>query len=116
GAEDGGCGGGMGERRERGGGSISKAVRARLGEPLRVSYGPGELEKLDIYRARKPNAPIFLFVHGGSWRGGSARNNAYPAEMFVNAGANFIAIDFIDINQAGGDLPLLAAPDRKTDA
>src|SRR5262245_2052834 len=73
--------------------SISNAVRARLGEPLRVSYGPSELEKLDIYRARKPNAPIFLFVHGGSWRGGSARNNAYPAEMFVNAGANFIAID-----------------------
>jgi|SRR5262245_3447768 len=89
--------------------SISNAVRARLGEPLRLSYGPGELEKLDVYRARKPNAPIFLFVHGGSWRGGSARNNAYPAEMFVNAGANFIAIDFIDINQAGGDLRLMAA-------
>jgi arylformamidase len=89
--------------------SVSNAVRARLGEPLRLSYGPGELEKLDVYRARKANAPIFLFVHGGSWRGGSARNNAYPAEMFVNAGANFIAIDFIDINQAGGDLRLMAA-------
>src|SRR5215472_433516 len=90
----------------------ANAVRARLGEPLRVSYGPGELEKLDIYRARKPNAPIFLFVHGGSWRGGSARNNAYPAEMFVNAGANFIAIDFIDIKKAGGDLRLMAAQVR----
>jgi arylformamidase len=87
-------------------------VRARLGEPLRLSYGPSELEKLDIYRARKPNAPIFLFVHGGSWRGGSARNNAYPAEMFVNAGANFIAIDFIDIGQAGGDARLMAAQVR----
>src|SRR5262249_58600653 len=91
----------------------STAVGARSGEPLRVSYGPSEIEKLDIYRARKPNAPIFLFVHGGSWRGGSARNNAYPAEMFVNAGANFIAIDFIDIHQAGGDLGLMGPPEGK---
>src|SRR2546430_15769626 len=32
--------------------------------------------------------------------------------MFVNAGANFIAIDFIGINQAGGDLRLMAAQVR----
>jgi arylformamidase len=98
----------MGDQIQKRVASVSNAVRARLGEPLRLSYGPSEFEKLDIYRARKPNAPIFLFVHGGSWRGGSARNNAYPAEMFVNAGANFIAIDFIDINQAGGDLRRMA--------
>jgi arylformamidase len=102
----------MGDQIQKRVASISSAVRARLGEPLRLSYGSSELEKLDIYRARKPNAPIFLFVHGGSWRGGSARNNAYPAEMFVNAGANFIPIDFIDIQQAGGDLRLMAAQVR----
>src|SRR5437899_628224 len=102
----------MGDQIQKRVASISNAVRARLGEPLRVSYGPGELEKLDIYRARKPNAPIFLFVHGGSWRGGSARNNAYPAEMFVNGGANFIAIDFMDIGQAGGGLRVMASQQR----
>ena len=102
----------MGDQIQKRVASISNAVRARLGEPLRLSYGPSELEKLDIYRARKPTAPIFLFVHGGSWRGGSARNNAYPAEMFINAGANFIAIDFIDIKQAGGDLRAMAAQVR----
>src|SRR5262245_52426810 len=41
--------------------SVSDAVRARLGEPLRLSYGPSDIEKLDVYRARKPNAPIFIF-------------------------------------------------------
>jgi arylformamidase len=89
--------------------SASNAVRARLGEPLRLGYGPSEIEKLDVYRARKPNSPIFVFIHGGSWLGGSARNHGYPAEMFVNAGANFIAVDFIDIRQAGGDLRVMAA-------
>jgi len=102
----------MGDQIQKRVASISNAVRARLGEPLRRSYGPSQPENLDIYRARKPDAPIFLFVHGGSWLGGSARNNAYPAEMFVNAGANFISIDFIDIKQAGGDLRLMAAQVR----
>jgi arylformamidase len=94
--------------------SQSEAARARLGEPLHVSYGPSEVETLDVYRARKPDAPIFMFFHGGSWLGGSARNNAYPAEMFVNAGANFIVPDFIGIKEAGGDLRLMAAQVRRS--
>lgn len=92
--------------------SVSDAVRARLGEPLRLSYGPSEIEKLDVYRARKPNAPIFIFIHGGSWLDGTARSHGYPAEMFVNAGANFIAIDFIQIKEAGGDLRVMAGQVR----
>jgi arylformamidase len=92
--------------------SISEAVRRRLGEPLRLAYGPSEIEKLDVYRARKPNAPIFVFVHGGSWLNGTARDHGYPAEMFVNAGANFIAIDFIQIKEAGGDLGRMAGEVR----
>jgi arylformamidase len=93
--------------------SQSEAARARLGEPLHFSYGPSEIEKLDVYRARKPNAPIFVFVHGGSWLGGSARNNAFAAEMFVNAGATFVVLDFIDIKSAGGDLRVMAAQVRR---
>lgn len=88
--------------------ALSDAVRKRIGEPLRLAYGPSEIEKLDVYRARKPNAPIFVFIHGGSWLGGTARSHGYPAEMFVNAGANFIAIDFIQIKAAGGDLRVMA--------
>ena len=86
----------------------SEAVRARLGQPLRLAYGPSENEKLDVYRARKPRAPIFVFIHGGSWQGGTAADHGYPAEMFVNAGAHFVAIDFIQIKEAGGDLRVMA--------
>lgn len=93
--------------------SVSDAVRKRLGEPLRLSYGPTEIEKLDVYRARKPNAPIFIFIHGGQWKNGTAREHEYPAEMFVNAGANFIAIDFVQVIDAGGDLRVMASQVRK---
>ena len=53
-----------------------------------------------IYPAKAPNAPIFVFVHGGAWRSGVAKDYAYPAEIFVNAGANYIALDFIDVGTA----------------
>src|SRR5262249_61623611 len=64
----------------------------------------GRTRKARRLSRAKAGRAIFLFVHGGSWRGGSARNNADPAEKFVNAGANFIAVHFVDIKQAGGGL------------
>src|SRR5207302_1225228 len=49
-------------------GSVSEAVRRRIGPPLRQAYGPSPVEQLDIYKARRPNAPVFVMVHGGAWR------------------------------------------------
>ena len=88
--------------------SNSEAMRARIGAPQRESYGPSAAEGLDIYRAKRDNAPIFVFIHGGAWLGGAAKDYGYPAEMFVNAGAHYIAVDFVAIKEAGGDLGVMA--------
>src|SRR6266404_9281845 len=40
--------------------SNSDATRARIGAPQREAYGPTEIEKLDIYRTARPNAPVFI--------------------------------------------------------
>jgi arylformamidase len=93
--------------------SNSDGVRERLGAPLRQSYGPTEVETLDIYRTKRPNAPIFVFIHGGAWLGGAAKDYAYPAELFVNAGAHYIALDFIAIKAANGDLRVMADQVRR---
>jgi arylformamidase len=88
--------------------SESELVRTRLGAPTRVAYGATPNEMLDIYPTRKANAPIVVFVHGGAWRGGQAKNSAYGAETFVRAGAHFLALDFVDVIESGGDLvPML---------
>src|SRR5262247_18879 len=50
----------------------SEKARAVIGAPERVAYGPSEIEKLDIYRARRANAPVNIFVHGGAWRANRA--------------------------------------------
>ncbi|HZS65238.1 MAG TPA: alpha/beta hydrolase [Xanthobacteraceae bacterium] len=79
-------------------------ARQILGEPQRVAYGAAEIEKLDIYRTKRDAAPINIYIHGGAWRGGSSAQVAYLAENFVNAGAHFVALDFNNVLETGGDL------------
>jgi arylformamidase len=93
--------------------ATSALVRERLGEPQRIAYGPGRIEQLDLYRTARPDAPVNVFVHGGAWRGGLARNYAFPAEMFTGAGAHYVAIDFNNVTETGGDLAPMAGQVRR---
>src|ERR1700722_6467602 len=77
---------------------------AAVGKPERVGYGPTEIEKVDIYRTKRPNAPTMIFIHGGAWRGGRSADFALYAEVFVKAGANFVAVDFNNVLETQGDL------------
>jgi len=91
----------------------SEAARRRLGEPTRLSYGPTPIESLDLYPAKQAGAPIMIFIHGGAWRAGRARDFAFPAEVFVDAGAHFIAPDFVAVQDAGGRLTVMADQVRR---
>ena len=86
----------------------SEETRRRLGEPKRESYGPTEIEKLDIFRTPRANAPIFVFVHGGAWLVGEAKQYHFPAENIVTAGAHYVALDFVTVDKANGDLRVMA--------
>ena len=92
----------------------SEAVRARLGAPRRHAYGPTQIEALDIYPTKSPNAPINVFLHGGAWRAGLAKNYAHPAELFVHAGAHYVVPDFINVIESHGDLRPMADQVRRT--
>jgi len=84
--------------------SNSELARKRLGPPQRVAYGPTEIEKLDIYKTKQANAPVNVFVHGGAWRANRAADYACLAEPFVKAGAHYVVLDFINVDEAGGSL------------
>jgi arylformamidase len=92
----------------------SELVRERLGAPKRFAYGPTPIERLDVYTTKAPNAPVHVFIHGGAWRGGLAKDYHYAAEMFVNAGANFVVPDFVNVTQNGGDLLGMADQVRRS--
>lgn len=93
--------------------SNSALVRARIGDPERVAYGAAAIEQLDIYRIRRERAPIFVFIHGGAWRGGLARDFADPAEMFLAAGAHYVVPDFSWVQDVGGSLLVMADQVRR---
>jgi len=90
----------------------SNAVRERIGAPKRLSYGATPIEGLDLYATPKPNAPVHVFIHGGAWRSGLAKDFATPAEMFIHAGAHFAVPDFNNVIETKGDLMPMARQER----
>jgi arylformamidase len=86
---------------------------ARVGEPQRLAYGPAEIERLDIYRTKGAEAPVFVFIHGGAWRSGRSKDFATPAEMFLAAGAHYVVPDFAWVQDVGGSLMVLADQVRR---
>jgi arylformamidase len=93
--------------------SNSAATRARLGEPQRLAYGGAPIERLDLYAAPVANAPVCVFVHGGAWRQGEAKNYAFPAEAIVRAGAHFAVLDFDNVLATAGDITPIADQVRR---
>jgi arylformamidase len=82
----------------------SDAVRRKRGEPRVERYGPTPPETLDIYGAGKK---AFVFVHGGAWKRQSSREQAFPAEAIIAAGAAYVALNFANLPSV--TLPEMAA-------
>jgi arylformamidase len=91
----------------------SEAARRRLGAPQRLAYGEGRNEALDFFSCGKAGAPVNVFIHGGAWRTGYAKNYAFPAETLVNAGAHYVALEFDNVLEAGGSLLVMADQVRR---
>ena len=60
-----------------------------------VAYGPLERQKLDVYQPRKgANLPVFIFVHGGSWRNGNKDIYPFLGERFALEGYVTLIINY----------------------
>ncbi|MDF1856843.1 alpha/beta hydrolase [Pseudooceanicola sp.] len=46
----------------------SREARATLTCKLDVAYGPRPRQKLDVFPAAEPGAPVLVFIHGGYWK------------------------------------------------
>ena len=72
----------------------SEDFRANADSSLDCQYGNGEQDKLDIFRSGKPNAPLFIFVHGGYWQRGDKSIYSFVADSFVNSGIDVALIGY----------------------
>jgi arylformamidase len=93
--------------------AMNAAAAARLGAPQRLSYGPGAIERVDVYRADVPAAPLHVFIHGGTWRVGTADEFAFVAEPFIDAGAHAVIVDFSPVEEAPEGLATLVRQVRE---
>jgi arylformamidase len=81
------------------------ATRARLRSRLDVRYGPSADERLDIFLADRPNAPIVVFVHGGRWTLFTKDEKSFVADPLVPAGAHTVVLNF-------AKLPAIRLPEQ----
>lgn len=91
----------------------SQQCATRLGPPCHRSYGSLDIERLIIFQAAATHAPVHIFVHGGSWRSGTAAQYTFPAQGFVASGVHYVVLDFSSILDVAGDLRVLVSQVRR---
>jgi len=74
-------------------------AKARKAIPcaIDISYGPDELQKLDVYHPKDKRSggyPVLVDIHGGGWRAGSKNGRGFPAETLVPEGLVWATIDY----------------------
>jgi arylformamidase len=72
----------------------ARKVRESAKSWLDVPYGESPREKLDIYAADRPGGPVFVYLHGGYWRGGSKEDNCSFAPTFTARGATVALVEY----------------------
>lgn len=72
----------------------SALTRQHLHHIPDIRIGPREEERLDVFPAAKPGAPILIFVHGGWWRAGTRKDWSYAAAGFVKRGYTVVISDY----------------------
>ncbi|AQU83003.1 MULTISPECIES: alpha/beta hydrolase [unclassified Halomonas] len=76
----------------------SEASRERHRASLKVSldlpYGPSLAERMDIFHAHTPQAPVHVFFHGGYWRSLSHREFSFIVDDLVKAGITVAVVNY----------------------
>jgi arylformamidase len=79
----------------------SRRVRERAPCTLDVAYGAAPSERLDLFPTAAPNAPVFVFLHGGYWRALDKSDCSFLASAFTDAGALVVIPNYALCPQVG---------------
>ncbi|MFZ5790422.1 MAG: alpha/beta hydrolase [Pseudomonadota bacterium] len=59
-----------------------------------IAYGETRAQRLDVFPAENPNAPIHAYIHGGYWRALDKSGFSYIAEPLASAGATTVLVNY----------------------
>jgi arylformamidase len=74
--------------------ALSASLRADMPGFSRVNYGPTPDEYLDVFPAAEPNAPVFVYFHGGYWRALSASDYSFVARGPSRHGFTTVVVNY----------------------
>jgi len=92
--------------------ALSASIRGRLPHRRNERYGPGPLQVVDLFPAKSPMSPVFVFIHGGYWRALSKDHFGFIAEPLLDAGAAVAMVEY-DLCPA---VPLATVVDQVAEA
>ncbi|MDM0021487.1 alpha/beta hydrolase [Variovorax saccharolyticus] len=72
----------------------SAFARERLRCTLDIPFGPTLDETLDIFPADRPDAPVFVFIHGGYWRANTSKEFSCVALGLQGCGVTTVVINY----------------------
>jgi len=78
----------------------SAALRVRMSTELDLAYGPGERNRIDLFRCGMPNAPLLVFIHGGWWQRNSKEVFSCMAEGPLATGMDVAMVGYTLAPQA----------------
>jgi arylformamidase len=61
---------------------------------LDLAYGDDPAERLDVFPASRPGAPVMVFLHGGYWRSLDKADHSFVAPSFVADGAMVVVPNY----------------------
>jgi arylformamidase len=72
----------------------SATLRQRVPFQVDLAYGPHPRELVDIFPARRPDAPVHAFIHGGYWRSLEKGLFHFIADGFIRHDITYVAINY----------------------
>jgi arylformamidase len=75
-------------------GAAAQQARSSLKSHLDIPFGPTLQETLDIFPADVPNAPVFVFIHGGYWRAMSSKDFSGVALGLQPLGITTVVVNY----------------------
>jgi len=72
----------------------SRLARERTHCELDIAYGDSADERLDVFPATQPGAPVLVFIHGGYWRAFDKAEHSFVAPSFVADGAAVVVPNY----------------------
>lgn len=74
--------------------AATRQLHARHQPQVNLTYGPQPLQDYDYLASGKPDAPLFVFIHGGYWQSGDKSDIGFIVEPYLAAGADAVVLNY----------------------